>query len=723
MPINRKFRGPTDFMDVRGRNQLAVIPEASLSKGAGNIGGVRKFSERDQGLSSLKPSLKSPEVDLDYRARSGYDLMLDQENLTYIANYAKYGTFGKTVSPTPTLLSSTQSSVSTGPVVLGPINTTKAATLRIIVNSTSNAIPTITDSYGNGWVQDGATLNNSFYLYAMKPSLVGPLVTGPNHTVTMSDTSANVTAQFIAVASGGGGLVTATAYNPVITSTNPYLGTAISTTGPALLIGFLSSNPNVNPVTYTWNNGFVQFQDQPDSGDYNGSTVAALTVSAPGTYTPSCGLSTGSTSGIGCYSFSEAVAMSLGYSDEGLWFNQNFAYFNGIYGTLSTYKTFTIQGTETLLTEFDLSWILAPGASGSGIPAGAVFELGIGLKTGTSSTGELFDGVFLRVTSAGVYLVTRNNSTTDTLVAQVFKPDGLGATAWVPSPEVRYTFGLRYSAHQAQLAVYDPKASIRWIGAIIRSTTNTTLTASPSGILNIWFGQVATSAYGVAMAVGRWSVLREGMNASTTLPEQSARSMEGLLTIGYPGSGGPTTSAGSVSRSLGGVLTNNAPAVSSLVGGIIQETPTYALNTDVILCAYRVSAQQVVTGTFFPVSQRMRIDGIRLSSAVFTTLTGGGFVKNWYFAYGSQLSSLAGVVADSATQKAYRRIQLELTHAYTSGQVVGTIPTQLGGPYVAFKEPIYLNQNECWAIVCSHTGTAPTAGVIEHQFHLDYGWE
>lgn len=69
-------------------NILDVTPEgevkASLSLVPANIGGVRLFSENDDGSITGKPLLRSPETSLDYRLRVGSDTLLfaDEFNAT-----------------------------------------------------------------------------------------------------------------------------------------------------------------------------------------------------------------------------------------------------------------------------------------------------------------------------------------------------------------------------------------------------------------------------------------------------------------------------------------------------------------------------------------------------------------------------------------------------------------------------------------------------------------
>ena len=72
-------------------NALKVVPETNAITNAANIGGVRIFSEVDQGYLTNFATLKSPEADFDYRVRVSQDLLLDDEWFSYTAqNTAKH---------------------------------------------------------------------------------------------------------------------------------------------------------------------------------------------------------------------------------------------------------------------------------------------------------------------------------------------------------------------------------------------------------------------------------------------------------------------------------------------------------------------------------------------------------------------------------------------------------------------------------------------------------
>jgi hypothetical protein len=83
--------------DVNASRQLKIVPETNAITSSANIGGVRIFSEVDQGYLTNFPTLKSPEADFDYRVRVSQDMLLDDEGFGYTAqNTAKHSTLSTT---------------------------------------------------------------------------------------------------------------------------------------------------------------------------------------------------------------------------------------------------------------------------------------------------------------------------------------------------------------------------------------------------------------------------------------------------------------------------------------------------------------------------------------------------------------------------------------------------------------------------------------------------
>lgn len=76
-----------NVVEVDAANNL----KTALSNTPAYMGGVRNFSENDPGLATGTPYLLSPEVDDDFRLRTGSDLIFDEESFTYTAqNFTKH---------------------------------------------------------------------------------------------------------------------------------------------------------------------------------------------------------------------------------------------------------------------------------------------------------------------------------------------------------------------------------------------------------------------------------------------------------------------------------------------------------------------------------------------------------------------------------------------------------------------------------------------------------
>ena len=103
MPMDSNIVGSATagVANVAGTNQLKVITETDAIANAANIGGVRNFSENDQGYITGITSITSPEVDVDYRLRVSQDILLDEETFFYTAqNTGKHNYLTTTMTNT-----------------------------------------------------------------------------------------------------------------------------------------------------------------------------------------------------------------------------------------------------------------------------------------------------------------------------------------------------------------------------------------------------------------------------------------------------------------------------------------------------------------------------------------------------------------------------------------------------------------------------------------------
>lgn len=74
-----------NVVEVNAANQAKVVPETDASTNPGNVGGIRAFQEKDQGVLTGAVSLISAEPDTDYRLRVSQDALLDEETFNTTA--------------------------------------------------------------------------------------------------------------------------------------------------------------------------------------------------------------------------------------------------------------------------------------------------------------------------------------------------------------------------------------------------------------------------------------------------------------------------------------------------------------------------------------------------------------------------------------------------------------------------------------------------------------
>jgi hypothetical protein len=408
-----------------------------------------------------------------------------------------------------------------------------------------------------------------------------------------------------------------------------------------------------------------------------------------------------------------------GFTTAGFNTNSGNTFATGSATALRTYKTFSMEGTETLSLDLEGSINYASGAA---VPANQTLEFGFGLLA-TTTPFDCFDGVYYRANSSGVYGVLRNNSITDVAVSTAFN-DYTGVP-WIPVSGRKYQFICYLMTRSAEFWVNDPVTDNIWLAAEV---------AVPAGYgapiasqaTNVFTRQYVsgTSTVAASFTLARYNVRRGGTNISTTLNVLSARSGESILSPGtLTTSANQTVTTGSIVRPAAGVPSNTTALVTSL-SGIVLETPTGAAAVDTILMAYQNPALPTAVGATYAPNRRLRIDAINIASAVQTALTGGGIAKMFYLAYGSTSVSLAGVAADTVSTKAYRRVQLPIVQAYAAAQAAGTIPSGNANINYVLQTPVFINPGEFVALVCTNLiGTAVTAGTLQHAISFDYAWE
>jgi len=375
--------------------------------------------------------------------------------------------------------------------------------------------------------------------------------------------------------------------------------------------------------------------------------------------------------------------------------------------TFGTFAEFPTQGTQTLVCETSVAFSAQPNAN-------TIIDFGL-FRRGASTAFAPTDGIYFRMSAAGLQGVINNNGTETT--TSVF-PSAAGSGT--------YTYS-NNEVHQYLIQATNVSVTF-WIDNLLYGTIPTPVgfgyaaksTSLPWSVRHAIVGGAAGTA--TQALITDYRVLNRGSQFADRLGVINNRvigSYQGLSggTMGslanYTNSANPTPA----------VLTNTTAALGTGLGGQFWETATIALNTDGIVCSYQVPA-----GTAAVQGRRLKVTGINLSSYIQTAITGGPFIQQFSLAFGHTAVSLA--TAESAsfatgTTKASRRIPLpDFTQAVTAAQAVSTIVAQPGGSDIDFGEaPVYVNPGEFIAIVVKKIGTVGTAGVIGYTIKFDYSWE
>ena len=382
---------------------------------------------------------------------------------------------------------------------------------------------------------------------------------------------------------------------------------------------------------------------------------------------------------------------------------------------LKTYKTFSIQGTETLSLDLEAAFSAA-------MTANQVIEFGFGLTANTTPY-DVFDGFYIRANSVGVYAVLRNNSSSDIVQSSAFK--GVDGLPWFPVAARKYQFIIYLGTRSGEVWINDQVLGQIWLATEVVTPAGYGMPVG-SPAQNFFVRQsygVSAPSSAVSLQLSRCNVRRGGLNTPASLPEMNARCNENINSPGtLTTSLNQAITSGSITRPAAAVPSNTTPTLSSL-GGIYVETGTLALATDAILMAFTNPALPTAVVTTYTQNKRLRIDGVSIASAVTAAFTAGGFSKFFYIAYGSGNSSLAGVTSDTVNTKAFRRVLLPIVQHYAATHAPGTT-NNASQTYFKFANPIFVNPGEFVMLVTYHQGAlAGVTGVITHALQFDYAFE
>lgn len=371
----------------------------------------------------------------------------------------------------------------------------------------------------------------------------------------------------------------------------------------------------------------------------------------------------------------------------------------------ATYATFPNNGTQTLSADVELAFSNKPVSN-------AFIEFGLGIP-GSHLVAPL-DGVFMRLTSAGLIGVASNNGT-ETIVN--FPLSG-GTGIWEYVPEKKYQFIIDHGTVKASFWVNDG-VTTKLLGEIPLPAGQGRMTMGRGMQFFIKHRIVSGAAGGILQAkVGAYNVRLGGSNLSSTISTQGNRiygsyqgisggTMGGLST--YPNSTNPTAAAPSNTA-----LTANLPGGLGGQGAVIAAA---AAATDGIWSSYQVPPVSVNSGSRRLVIRGAQLDLINLGAAVATTATSIQFS----LAYGHTAVSLA--TTDGAASKAPRRLALGFA-TWPVGAAIGDQPRAGKITLDLGDAPVFVNPGEFVALVGKFlVGTGTPSQVINFTWTPIYGWE
>jgi len=364
--------------------------------------------------------------------------------------------------------------------------------------------------------------------------------------------------------------------------------------------------------------------------------------------------------------------------------------------SFATYAEFPILGASQLYLEVEGSFTQQPTSN-------TIIDFGM-FRLNTSNPFAPIDGVYFRLTSAGLFgVINSNTSETQT-----------GVFDFTYTNNRKYQFIIAFHEREVEF----------WIDNVLYASLETPVgqgqpcmsSSLPIAMRHAIVGGAAGSA--LSFALNDYALSIGGPNISQTasiLGQRIYGSYQGLSggTMGslatYPNSTNPTAAAPSNTA-----LTANLPGG---LGGQGLVTAAVAAATDGIWGSYQVPAGTVNVQGRRLVVRGVIVDLINTGAIVASTAT----TIQFSLAYGHTAVSLA--TAEAATTKAARRIVIgyatwAVGAAIGQGPQGGRISIDLG------DAPVFVNPGEFIQLVGKFlVGTATASQTISFVWQPIYGWE
>ena len=337
---------------------------------------------------------------------------------------------------------------------------------------------------------------------------------------------------------------------------------------------------------------------------------------------------------------------------------------------LSTWRYFNLPGSGVLQIDMGVSQSVAPLTNQALI---------LGLQAATTATATPTDGVYFKITAAGIFGVINFNGTETATAA---------FTATLTYPQV-YNYRIDISNLTTDFFIND--ALMASLPSVVTNGLPANFAALPLAFQNFNPGTVVGTP--MQNRVITCSVTQRDL--ATNKSWETVQAGNGLnASQGAEGQTVGTTAlySNNLAVGAGAAMTNTTAALGSGLGGQFTALPTLAVATDGILQSYQNPA-----GTINIPGRTLYIRGVWLQSLVTVALTGGPLYYAYSLAYGHTAVSVA--TAESAsfatgTTKASRRIPLGM-EVYLAAAVAGTLGPRI---YQPFATPLAVNPGEFVAI-------------------------
>ena len=362
---------------------------------------------------------------------------------------------------------------------------------------------------------------------------------------------------------------------------------------------------------------------------------------------------------------------------------------------MRTFQYFPVIGTFPLSVECTFGQFTAD------LVANEEWRVGLGLPSAAATAPT--DGVFLRLTSAGLVGQTVYNNVATSTAVLLDLAD--------------YALGTLYK----HIIVIGEREIEFWRDDVLLGTlANAAANGQPfqSGALPLFMQKLCTGAVANTntMRVSDYTVSL--MDAASFQPWAHQLSVSGKSgNLGQNGSTQGKTSLWTNNTAPTAVALTNTAAAFTGLGGIVAVLPTLTANNDGKMITYQNPA-----GTINITGRNLVITGVTINGVVTVVFVGGPVLWAFALAYGHTSTSLATAETGSfvtATAHAPRIVPLGI-QSYAATAAVGTVG---GVVQVKFDTPVVVRPGEFFDIVARNMGTVTSTGAVTLTIGIDSYWE